>query len=151
MELAYANQIIAQVEFDQRLLVQRLLNPGLPAVMSEILTVDDRNEVIEVPVTKDYGLAYEGLKCDDALTLGRKCNVLLVSINRGGADGAAPGPGGDLPRMLTNPFKPEGLPDPVRRFPALPCGERRGVGDHVRRQPRVEALLPKGAFAWVAE
>ncbi len=88
MELAYADQIICRREFDERVLVQSVLNPGVAALLQEILTVDDTNEVIEVPVTLREGAGFVGLNFREALERGLEFGALLVAIHRNGAPGA---------------------------------------------------------------
>lgn len=106
---AFIDQILCQVELDEQLLAQSVLNPGLTRFMEEILTVDNRNEIYEVPVREDE--KYIGLSFDEALTAGRPDGLLLLAINRKAGrtvetaedvDAADRGDGG----LLTNPSTP---------------------------------------------
>lgn len=113
MEKVHANQVICIQEFDEELLVQSVLNPGLKPLLEEILTTDEFNEAIEVPVRGKESPAFAGLTFDDALMKGRKIGVLLLAIKWGGASGLVEDHTGvspdadpltDLRKVIASPF-----------------------------------------------
>ena len=114
-EAAFIDQILCAREFDEHLLAQSVLNPGLAHFMEEILVDDEHNEIYEVPVRDGESRRWVGLTFDAALEVGRRDGFLLLAIHRsrtkGGASangegqvgGHSNGGGG----LITNPSKPE--------------------------------------------
>ncbi len=128
IEKAHATQIICQQEFDEKLLVQCVLNPGLKQFIQEILTDDRNNEVYEVPVTGNEPVEFTGHTFDEALVSGRRNGLLLLAINCGGAPGVIKGsdqayqgsaehPG--MRTLLSNPFRPEEINYRIRQGDSL--------------------------------
>lgn len=102
MQIAYADEIICGRELDEQVLVQSVLNPGVSSFLQEVLTVDERNEVIEVPVTESAGRDFAGLTFRAALERGLDMGALLVGVNRNGAPGAHGAEGGAV-ELMVNP------------------------------------------------
>lgn len=116
LESVHADLIVCPQEFNEKLLVQAVLNPGTSQFLRQVLTVDEENQIVEVPVRGREEPALVGKTFDEALVVCRKHSLLLVAINRGGA----PGAGGDqdsptfdvslesAPRtLITNPYRAE--------------------------------------------
>jgi len=105
-EDAHADLVICGRDFDELLLVQSVLNPGLSHFLQDVLTVDDGSEVIEVPVQGNERVTIAGLTFDEALMLGRRHGFLLLAIRLCGAQPDAQRLRSAAP-ILANPVKPE--------------------------------------------
>jgi uncharacterized protein len=117
-EDAHADLVICARDFDELLLLQSVLNPGLSHFLQDVLTVDDGSEVIEVPVAGTERVTVAGLTFDEALLMGRRHGFLLLAIRRNGAvlgsqrqQGAAP--------ILANPVRPDELAYRIRKGDSL--------------------------------
>lgn len=115
LESVHADLIVCPQEFNEKLLVQAVLNPGTSQFLRQVLTVDEENQIVEVPVRGREDPALVGKTFDEALVVCRTYSLLLVAINRGGAPGAGEqetdafeaslesGPR----RLITNPYRAE--------------------------------------------
>lgn len=86
----HVDEIVCRAEFEQQLLVQSTLNPGLSRFLGEVLSVDENNEIYEVPVRGNETIRIVECTFDEALVTCRNEGVLLLAIDQGGAPGAVP-------------------------------------------------------------
>ena len=116
LESVHTDLIVCPQEFNEKLLVQAVLNPGTARFLRQVLTVDEENQLVEVPVRGSEDPTLVGRTFDEALVDCRRHSLLLVAINRGGAPGAREERtpedfdvrlGAGPRRLITNPYRDE--------------------------------------------
>lgn len=122
LESVYTDLILCPQEFNEKILLQALLNPGVTEFLGDILSVGRENQLIEVPVHGAEDPPLVGQTFDEAMVACREKALLLLAINRGGAPGVGKakeppeewGPEGrvafegeETRHLLTNPHDPE--------------------------------------------
>jgi TRAP transporter TAXI family solute receptor len=116
LESVHTDLIVCPQEFNEKLLLQAVLNPGTARFLRQILTVEEENQLVEVPVRGREDPPLVGKTFDEALVDCRGHSLLLVAINRGGApgarderrvDGSEVPPDGGARRLITNPYREE--------------------------------------------
>ncbi|MCZ6915689.1 MAG: NAD-binding protein [Gemmatimonadetes bacterium] len=145
---ANVDEIICGARFEERLLVQSTLNPGLSRFLDEILEVGDYNEIYEVPVREEpsartgKGVQIVGRTFDEVLVDCRKSGVLLLAIDPGGAPNvvAASQDGESAPRRRRTsasmrPVSIDGL--------ELPTSQTAGRGSRKLRPMLTNPYRPK--------
>ena len=86
--LSFWCAMLCRAEFEQQLLAQSTLNPGLSRFLGEVLSVDENNEIYEVPVRGNETIRIVECTFDEVLVTCRNEGVLLLAIDQGGAPGA---------------------------------------------------------------
>jgi len=76
---ASVDQIISLGNIEAKIFTQAVQNPGVARFLNEIMTYNDENDIYSFPIREDHKLFNKTY--DEILTMLRKYNILLLSIN----------------------------------------------------------------------